>query len=220
MWIHWGPAVRTTDAEVDSLIGTDKWISTDGESRKRGNGTGTDTAISTTDTEADSLIRIQKVRISESVRMLNRVRGVPVTLLVPIPGPQCIEQSSPRLPHHSSRQIILTVKLSWPSYILEKCVKFKNVICLRIRAEAVNVCLIIRTIQEFNRILIFAWHAVFTALVLAFQWACNPSNTTRTTRTVTSSWSSHCLHQTEKSIRTRWYATIHWQTPTFTLCCD
>ena len=58
--------------------------------RGPGNGTGTDSAISTTDTKANSLIRTQKVRIKESVRMVNHERGVPVTVLVLIPGPQCI----------------------------------------------------------------------------------------------------------------------------------
>ena len=48
-----------------------------------GNSTGTDTAISTTDTEVDSLIRTLRVR------KVNHVRGVPVTVLVRIPGPEC-----------------------------------------------------------------------------------------------------------------------------------
>ena len=38
----------------------------------------------------DSPIRTKKERISESVRIVNRVpKGVPVTLLVRIPGPKC-----------------------------------------------------------------------------------------------------------------------------------
>ena len=45
-----------------------------------GNEIGTNTAIRTTNTEVDSLIRTQKVQISESVRIVNRVRRVPSVL--------------------------------------------------------------------------------------------------------------------------------------------
>jgi len=52
--------------------------------------------ISTTDIEVDSLIRTFKVRISESIRMVNHVRGVKVKVLERIPGPQCIKQNEPK----------------------------------------------------------------------------------------------------------------------------
>ncbi len=55
-----------------------------------GNGTSTDSTISITNTNFDSLIRTFKARISESVRIESHVRGVPVTVLVRILGPQCI----------------------------------------------------------------------------------------------------------------------------------
>jgi len=57
-----------------------------------GNDTSTDSIITITDTQADSLIRTKKVRISESVQIVNRVRVVLVTALVRIPGPQCIRK--------------------------------------------------------------------------------------------------------------------------------
>jgi len=52
------------------------------------------TGVSTTDTDIDAIrnnIRDKKVRISESVRRVNHVRGVPVIsvmVMIRIPGPQ------------------------------------------------------------------------------------------------------------------------------------
>ena len=46
-------------------------------------------SVTTLATEVDSLIRTQKVRISESIRTMNHVRRVPVTAPVRIPIPRC-----------------------------------------------------------------------------------------------------------------------------------
>ncbi len=97
VFVHWGPTIRATDTEVDSLICTFKvrisesvriMVSTDGESCK--GGPGMDSSIQHSDSKVDSLIRTFKVQMSESAQIVNLARAVPVTVLERIPGPQCI----------------------------------------------------------------------------------------------------------------------------------